>query len=121
MGSIKTPDERLAQWERRYDPARICELMTAEKPVMSARAREAFQKQYEMEVSVKQVLGAVGVSVSDVANYLCFGRQVSKADRRHNGGVTDIEAQVLLSKWSSRGLDPAVLRRILVETFHIEL
>ncbi len=121
MSRLKSAQERHAKWERRYDPEHIAKTMTAEKPIMSMHAREKFEQLYELELGVKQVLNSLGVSVASVANYLCFGRQVWKADQTYDGELFELAAATYVNKWASRGLDIPVLDAIMKQVFHTEL
>ena len=95
--------------------------MTAEKPIMSMHAREKFEQLYDLELAVKQVLNSSGVSVANVANYLCFGRQVWKADQTYDGELFELAAATHVNMWASRGLDIPVLDAIMKQVFHTEL
>jgi len=120
MARLVTGGDRHAKWERRYDPAHIQTITTAEKPIYSANAAVKFTDLYELELAVKQVLNSQGVSVADVANYLNFGREVWKCDQTHDGETLKQEAAVLLAKWVARGLGMSVLEAIRNDVFHID-
>jgi hypothetical protein len=70
---------------------------------------------------VREVLNQCGVSTIHYVPYLNFGRQLYKLTTQHliSGDSAVIEAQVLLEKWTRRGLDPDVLANIRTKVFNI--
>jgi hypothetical protein len=119
MNSIKTSGERAAKWSLRYDPTHIKAITEAEKPIYYAHAVARFDELTQMEGSVKQTLNASGVSVSSVAQYLAYSRQVWKACQHYAGETLAQECAVLIAKWTARGLIAPVLQAIRSEVFNV--
>jgi hypothetical protein len=111
--------KRIAQWNLKYDPARIKEITEAGKPAYSQRVAAVFPDMYQTEISVKQVLDGQGVSVADVADYLCFGREMWSKSKKFSGALLVKEAATLIAKWKDRGMSQAVLEAIRSEVFNV--
>ena len=114
-----TAGERLAKWDLNYDPARIFEINSLYRTVTKQHAAEKFAAQENVELRVKQVLNGIGVSVKDVANYLCFGRTVWSQQQKHHGEELAMEVQIQLDKWVARGLVQSVLESIRSNVFDV--
>ncbi len=119
MASTVPGGDRAAKWDRRYDPAHIQAVTTAEKPIYSAHAHEKFNDLYEMELSVKQVLNSSGISTFQTAPYLAFSRSVWKAKQTYHGETLAKEAAVIIAKVVARGLTQAVCQAIRSQVFDI--
>jgi hypothetical protein len=74
-----------------------------------------------MEDKARQVLNASGVHTSLYVPYLDFARQLFKLTRKRGitGDSFSLAAQVLLEKWASRGLSPAVLAAVRTQVFDV--
>ena len=73
-----------------------------------------------MELQVKQVLDGSGVPTRDYPSYLNFGRQVWALGRKEiSGESAALEAAILITKWTARGLTQAVLQAIRTDVFNI--
>jgi hypothetical protein len=72
-----------------------------------------------METRTRQVLNSAGVQTILYVPYLDYARQLYKLSRQRgiSGEGFALQAELLLSKWSGRGLDPAVLAAIRTEVF----
>jgi len=74
---------------------------------------------YEMEVKARQTLNTAGVHTIFYVAYLNYAGQLYKLSRQQgiSGESFAMGAQVLLDKWSARGLNSAVLARIRTAVF----
>jgi hypothetical protein len=72
-----------------------------------------------LAVAVKQVLNGEGVPVTDVASYLCFGREMWSKTQKYAGETMAKEAAVLVEKWKGRSLSQAVLEAIRSQAFSV--
>ncbi|MBN2537788.1 hypothetical protein JXB37_05880 [candidate division WOR-3 bacterium] len=70
-------------------------------------------------VLVRQVLSGLGVSCIHYAYYFGFALAVDKCLRRREGASGQNEVRLVWQRWVGRGLDPRVLRRILVDVFSL--
>ena len=86
---------------------------------MLKRYEAAVTSLCEMEVKARQTLNAAGVHTIFYVAYLNCARQLYKLTRQQgiSGESFALGAQVLLDKWSARGLDSAVLARIRTDVF----
>jgi hypothetical protein len=119
MGTVKPGGDRVAKWDLKYDPDRIKAITEAGKPTYLAHATTAFNSLHDMEVAVKQVLNGEGVSVADVSDYLCFGREMWKKTRKYSGETVALEASTLVAKWVARRLSQSVLEKIRYDVFSV--
>ncbi|MEO0082317.1 MAG: hypothetical protein ABIL25_08515 [candidate division WOR-3 bacterium] len=119
MARVVPGGDRTARWNLKYDPNRIKEITEAGKPTYLQHASAIYAELAEMEVAVKQVLNAEGVSVSAVPDYLCFGREMWAKSGRYSGETLAREAATLIGKWVARGLTQSVLETIRTQVFNV--
>ena len=117
--STVPPNERLDKWDRKFDTARIKDILDGEKPTMKTRAGVAFHELASMEDSTKNVLNDMGVTRSNVSRYLCFAREVWKADEKYEGELLKLATAEKIGKWAGQGLSTAVLEAIRDRVFTI--
>ena len=113
------PGDRLDKWDRKFDTARVKDILDGEKPTMKTRAGVAFTELAAVENATKAVLNSAGISVAQTANYLNFARQVWKTDGTYEGETLRVAVEDHITKWVSRGLTRSVLERIRDEVFTI--
>ncbi|HTW90798.1 MAG TPA: hypothetical protein VMH22_03740 [bacterium] len=115
------PKKRADRWKAKYNVERVKDTLNDLRGDMGARYEAAITQVYAMEVKVKEVINACGVSTSQYVPYLNFGRQLYKLSREQgiSGESFAMAAQVLLDKWSARGCDPKVLAKIRTDVFDI--
>jgi len=113
------PNQRRMNWEIKTDTTRMKQTLDTLRPDMLKRYEAAVTSLCEMEVKARQTLNAAGVHTIFYVAYLNYARQLYKLSRQKgiSGESFALQAQVLLDKWSSRGLDPAILARIRTEVF----
>jgi hypothetical protein len=119
MSKIVPGSDRYQKWNLKYDPTRIKEITEAGKPTYSAHAQATFNDLYQMELSVKQVLNSLGVSVLEVAPYLALGREFWSAQQTFHGETLAIEAEIFIVKAVARGLTRSVCEAIRSQCFDI--
>ena len=117
--ATKPAGQRFDNWYRKYDAERVKQLIEEGKAGMAEHAKAKFISLQDNELAVKAVLNSEGVSVGDVANYLCFGREMWKAAQKHAGATLYQEARVKVDKWEARGLDREVLLKISYSPFNV--
>jgi hypothetical protein len=116
---VNPPDKRMAQWKLKFDPERIKAITEQGKAEWQAHAEAKFTDIYEMEVSVKQEMSHFPVSVALVPMYLCFGREMWKASKRHAGQILSREAAGKIAKWVARDLNEEVLTQVCTQVFNV--
>jgi hypothetical protein len=113
--------ERIANWAVKYNIERVAAILAERRSTMLERYSAIVTELWAMEVQVKQVLDEQSVQTILYVPYLNFGRELFKLSRQRgiSGNSFALAAQVLLTKWSARGLDPAVLAAIRSQVFNI--
>ena len=116
------PKKRADRWKAKYNLKRVNETLTDLRDDMAVRYEAAMTQVCAMEMKVKEVINAAGVSTSQYVPYLNFGRQLYKMSRQQyiSGESFAMATQVLLDKWASRGCDPKVLAKIRKDVFDVE-
>ena len=115
------PNQRQMNWQIKTDTARMKETLDTLRPAMLKRYEAAVASLCEMETKARQTLNTAGVHTIFYVPYLNYARQLYKLSRQQgiSGESFAMGAQVLLDKWSARGLDFAVLARIRTEVFDV--
>ena len=111
---------RLSRWKAKYSPEITAQTTARIFADMTERYEAAVVALTTMETETKQVLSASGIDTMFIVFYLDFARQLFKLShgRTISGPTLAKEAQVLLEKWHTRGLDPDVLAAIRFEVFN---
>jgi len=118
---MKDPVRRKENWEVKYNLDRVKQTLEAKRAKMAEHYEAAIAAMCSKEIKVRETLNACGVNTIQYVPYLNFGRQLYKltTQREIAGESAIIEAQVLLEKWASRGLDPKVLATVRSDVFNI--
>jgi hypothetical protein len=66
------------------------------------------------------IIGDESVPSTLYLSYLNFARQIWKTKNTYTSGTLKIEADIMLYKWTRRGLDEDILKRIRKEIFTLE-
>jgi len=113
------PNQRRMNWQIKTDTTRVKQILDDRRPDMLKRYEAAVASLCEMEVKARQTLNAAGVHTIFYVAYLSYARQLYKLSRQQgiSGESFVLQAQVLLEKWTNRGLDAGVLGRIRTEVF----
>ena len=113
------PNQRLMNWQIKTDTGRMKETLDTLRPDMLKRFEAAVVSLCEMETKARQTLNAAGVPTIMYVPYLNYARQLYKLSRQQSisGESFALSAQVLLDKWSARGLNPNVLAAIRTQVF----
>jgi len=113
------PNQRRMNWQIKTDTTRVKQILDDRRPDMLKRYEAAVASLCEMEVKARQTLDAAGVHTIFYVAYLSYARQLYKLSRQQgiSGESFVLQAQVLLEKWTNRGLDAGVLGRIRTEVF----
>jgi hypothetical protein len=116
---MSDPNQRIMSWEIKTDTARMKQTLDTLRPNMLKHFEAAVVSLCEMETKARQTLNAAGVHTIFYVPYLNYARQLYKLSRQQSisGESFALGAQVLLDKWSARGLDSAVLAAIRTQVF----
>jgi hypothetical protein len=119
---VTDPNQRLMNWQIKTDTSKVKAILDDLRPDMLKRYEAAVASLCEMETKARQTLNAAGVHTIMYLPYLNYARQLYKLSRQQgiSGESFAMGAQVLLDKWSNRGLDPAVLAKIRTDVFDID-
>ncbi len=115
------PTKRIANWDIGFDTARIKGVLDLKRPKMFEHVQSQFVSIGSMELQVKQVCDASGVSVIQYPFYLDFGREMWHIthETEMSGESAAQEAAVLIAKWTARGLTQAVLQAVRTDVFNV--
>ena len=113
------PNQRRMNWQIKTDTSRVKQILDDRRPDMLKRYAAAIASLCEMETKARQTLNAAGVHTIFYVAYLNYARQLYRLSRQQgiSGESFVLQAQVLLEKWTNRGLDAGVLGRIRTEVF----
>ena len=113
------PNQRRMNWQTKTETGKVKAILDDLRPDMFKHYEAAVASLCEMETKARQTLNAAGVHTIFYVAYLNYARQLYKLSRQQgiSGESFALSAQVLLDKWSARGLDSAVLARIRTEVF----
>ena len=116
---MSDPNQRVNNWAIKTETDKVKQILDDMRPNMLKRYEAAVASLCEIEVKARQTLNAAGVHTIFYVAYLNYARQLYKLSRQQgiSGESFALQAQVLLDKWASRGLDAAVLARIRTEVF----
>ena len=115
------PNQRRMNWRIKTDTGKVKAILDDLRPDMLKHYEAAVASLCEMETKTRQTLNAAGVHTIFYVAYLNYARQLYKLSRQQgiSGESFALGAQVLLDKWSARGLDSTVLARIRTEVFDV--
>ena len=118
---MSDPNQRLMNWQVKTDTGKVKAILDDLRPDMLKHYEAAVASLCEMETKARQTLNAAGVHTIMYVPYLSYARQLYKLSRQQgiSGESFALGAQVLLDKWSARGLDSTVLARIRTEVFDV--
>jgi len=116
---MSDPNQRLMNWQVKTDTGKVKAILDDLRPDMLKHYEAAVASLCEMETKARQTLNAAGVHTIMYVPYLSYARQLYKLSRQQSisGESFALGAQVLLDKWSARGLDPNVLAAIRTQVF----
>jgi len=118
---MSDPNQRVMNWQMKTDTGKVKAILDDKRPDMLKHYEAAVASLCEMETKARQTLNAAGVHTIMYVAYLNYARQLYKLSRQQgiSGESFALGAQVLLDKWSARGLGSAVLARIRTEVFDV--
>ena len=114
------PTRRIAKWNAKFNTERIKATLDDMRPAMLANVTAVFPLITAMELQVKQVCDSAGVATIQYPFYLNFGRELWALSRKDISGESlALEAAVLVTKWTARGLTQPVLQAIRTDVFNV--
>jgi len=114
------PVRRVSNWDAKFKTDRIKAVLDDKRDAMFSRVSAVIPAIASMEGQVKQVVDGLGVPTIQIPFYLDFGREMWRLqDKDISGETLAMEAAVLISKWTARGLTEAVLQAIRTQVFNV--
>ena len=114
------PTRRIAKWNAKFNTERIKATLDDMRPTMLQNVTAVFPLITAMELQVKQVCDSAGVATIQYPFYLNFGRELWALSRKDISGESlALEAAVLVTKWTARGLTQPVLQAIRTDVFNV--
>jgi len=110
----------MKKFEANYDPDAIRQSIERQRDSI---IEQQTQKQAELEKVdnlTKLIIGDESVQSALYLSYLNFARQIWKTKNTYSSGTLKIEAEIILDKWTKRGLNETILKRIRKEIFTLE-
>jgi len=117
---VRTTIRRMKKFEANYDPDAIRQSIERQRDSI---IEQQTQKQAELEKVdnlTKLIIGDESVQSALYLSYLNFARQIWKTKNTYSSGTLKIEAEIILDKWTKRGLNETILKRIRKEIFTLE-
>lgn len=119
--AVKSAEARTAKWYRRCTPERVEKTFSEDRELMRENVAAAFASLAYYEQMAKTELAWIDTSVIFYTQYLNYVRQLWKIIRRFQGNPLKREAFAVLTKWRLRGLDAAVMRRLALKVFTLDV
>jgi hypothetical protein len=118
---VTNPARRIENWTARLSPEDIARVLARKQATMQRNYIAAMERYAPLEQKTREILNSAGVQTIIYLPYFNFSRQLYKLSREQSisGPSFALAAQVLLEKWTARGLDPAILARIRSEVYDI--
>ncbi len=117
---MSNPVKRLAKWTAKTVPERVKTVLEELRPNMLANAQATFPALADMESQTRQLLDGEGIALIQYPFYLNFARELWSLQRRgFSGNSLAREVDILIAKWTGRGLSPAILEAIRSQVFTI--
>jgi len=99
---------RTERWLRKYT-----EVNPIKRQYVSSQVAYEFDLQEKTDKAIKDVLSETNISTMLNIPYLNFGRRIFSLAKRYSGNQLQTEIDFEMYKYSGRGMDKEVLKRIL--------
>jgi len=109
---VRDPSLRKKKFEANVDAETLSRQIQAVKPLMVKGEADYFPVIATLEARIKTVIETEAISSIEVRDYLNYGRELYEKSRKFSGLTLAVEAQTVLDKWQSRGLEGYLLLRI---------
>ena len=109
---VKEAERRKEKFEAKIDSETLKRQTDALKPSMVSQESEYFSKIADVETKVKNLVESVGTDTLKIRDYLNFAREMYRLTKKFSGATLNAEAQLKVDKWTTKGLDNALLIRV---------
>jgi len=112
--------KRITKWQVKTDPAKVQAVLAGLRDMMTNSVNAVFPELVQLETETKQVLDGEGIATIQYPFYLDFARELFRLRKRGiSGSSLQREVQVLMAKWTDRGLAAPVLEKIRTQVFDV--
>ena len=117
---VRTTIRRMKKFEANYDPDSIRQSIERQRDGILEQQAVKQAELEKVENLTKLLISDEGVPSALFVPYLNFARQIWKIQNTFSSETLKIEADIMLYKWTRRGLDEDILKRIRKEIFTLE-
>lgn len=119
MPRMKTAADRVWKWDLKYTSENVAKMIDKTKGVMLEHVTSTFNDLVRYEMATKTMLNSQPVSVTEIAPYLCFSRELWKVKKKYAGQLLARECNARVEKWAARNLRRDVLWAIAFEVYTV--
>ncbi|MEO0102885.1 MAG: hypothetical protein ABIK81_04200 [candidate division WOR-3 bacterium] len=119
--AVRNALRRKEKYEVKVDPEVVKQRFSGQKDNMVEQVAEIFPNLVALEEAAKTVLDSEGVPITLYPMYLSYAREVWRLVNNFGGDVLYNEIRIAENKWIARALSAAVLERIRIDIFGINL
>jgi len=117
---VRTTIRRMKKLEANYDPDSIRQSLEKQRDGILEQQAVKQAELEKVENQTKLIISEEGVTSALFVSYLNFARQIWKIQNTFSSETLKIEADIILYKWTRRGLNEDILKRIRNEIFTLE-
>lgn len=117
---VRATIRRMKKFEANYDPDAIRQSIERQRDSIIEQQAVKQAELEKVDNQTKLILGDESVQSALYLSYLNFARQIWKTKNSYTSGTLRMEADIILYKWTRRGLDEDVLKRIRDTIFTLE-
>ena len=111
---------RMKKLDANFDPDSIRQSLTKQRDSILEQQAVKQAELEKVENLTKLLISENGVSAALYVSYINFARQIWRISNTYPSETLKIEADIMLYKWTRRGLDENILKRIRNQIFTLE-
>jgi len=117
---VRPTIRRMKKFEANFDPDAIRQSLERQRESIIEQQAEKQAELEKVDNLTKLILGDESVQSALYLSYLNFARQIWKTKNTFTSGTLKLEADIILYKWTRRGLNEDILKRIRNQIFTLE-
>jgi len=117
---VRPTIRRMKKFEANYDPDSIKQSLAKQRDSIIEQQAVKQAQLEKVDNMTKLILGEETAPSALYLSYLNFARQVWKISNTFSAGTLKVEVDIALYKWTRRGLNEDILKRIRNEIFTLE-
>lgn len=117
---VRSTIRRMKKFEANFDPDAIRQSLERQRESIIEQQAEKQAELEKVDNLTKLILGDESVQSALYLSYLNFARQIWKTKNTFTSGTLKLEADIILYKWTRRGLNEDILKRIRNQIFTLE-